>query len=498
MPTCWKRWTTARSGWRPGTSDIVRRVPKTLTPLSGLDAAFLYLESAGTPMHVGSLMLLDAPAHGDFHPRLLEHIAARLPRAPALRRVLHDAPLDLGHPMWGDALRLDLRRHIRRRRLPGKGGHDKLMALVGKLHAEPLSRERPMWQFVVVENVEPGMVALYSKVHHALLDGQGGIALAQAILDVAPPAKSKPRARGAKAAASPVSTRAGDGPDVADLARVATRSTVLQFANLLRALPATLRAIGGVREAAGLLAGLRQNLLFAPKTVFNRKIGPARSFAAASFPLDEVKAVARAHGVSLNDVVLAMCAGALRELLLEEDALPRKPLVAAMPVSLREAGDTGVDNQVSMVQCSLATDVADPVARLQAIRASTAQLKRRVAAFKGLIPTDFPGFAAPLWAAGLSRLWAAGSIAERLPALANVAISNVPGPPVPLYLAGARLRHYYPVSIVTHGLAFNLTVQSYAGSLECGLTCARDVVPRPEIVATAMAAALADLQLGIP
>lgn len=479
---------------------IVRRVPQTLTPLSGLDAAFLYLESAGTPMHVGSLMLLDAPARGDFHSQLVDHIAARLPRAPALRRVLHVAPLDLGHPMWGDALRLDLRRHIRRRRLPGKGGHDKLMALVGKLHAEPLPRDRPMWQFVVIENVEAGSVALYSKVHHALLDGQGGVALAQAILDIAPPASSKSRTRAsaAKAAGSPVSIRAGAGPATADLARVATRSTVRQFANLLRALPATVRGIGGVREAAGMLAGLRQNLLFAPKSVFNRKIGPARSFAAASFPLDAVKAVARAHAVSLNDVVLAMCAGALRALLIEEDALPRKPLVAAMPVSLREAGDTGVDNQVSMVQCSLATDVADPIARLHAIRASTAQLKRRVAAFKGLIPTDFPGFAAPLWAAGLSRLWAMGSIAERLPALANVAISNVPGPPGPLYLAGARLRHYYPVSIVTHGLAFNLTVQSYAGQLECGLTCARDVVPRPDIVATAMAAALAELQQGIP
>lgn len=470
-------------------------MPPALQPLSGLDAAFLYLESAGTPMHVGSLMLLDAPGRGPgFHAALLAHLRERLPRAQALRRVLHPAPLGIGHPVWGEAARVDLRRHVRRRRLPGAGGRDRLMALVGKLHAEPLPRDRPMWEFVVVENVEPGVVALYSKVHHALLDGQGGVALARAILDVAPPAPRTRHAAGATATGRRTAVAAPAAPSARDVARVATRSSVQQFARLLRALPETLRLAGGVGGAARLAGGLADNLLMAPRSVFNRRIGKARRFAAVSLPIDDVKAVARAHGASLNDVVLAVCAGALRDLLLAEDALPRKPLVAAMPVSLRAAGDERVDNQVSMVQCSLATDIADPAARLRAIRACTAQLKERVAAVKHLIPTDFPGFAAPLWAAGLSRLWGAGGIAERLPALANVAISNVPGPPVPLYLAGARLRHYYPVSIVTHGLAFNLTVQSYAGQLECGLTAARDVVPRPDVLARAMAAALTELQ----
>jgi len=208
--------------------------------------------------------------------------------------------------------------------------------------------------------------------------------------------------------------------------------------------------------------------------------------------------VARGFHVSLNDVVMAVCAGALRDLLLSVNKLPKKPLVAAMPVSLREAGNQDVDNQVSMVQCTLATHLADPVERLLAIRASTAQIKRRVATFKGLIPTDFPGLAAPLWAAGLSRLWARGRIAERLPPLANVAISNVPGPPMPLYLAGAKLRHYYPVSIVTHGLAINITVQSYAGQLEFGVTACDEVVARPEIVARAIAAAFTELKERLP
>ena len=212
-------------------------MPKSLTPLSGLDATFLYLESAGTPMHVGSVMLIELPARRgyDFHKALLAHIAERLPRAPALRRVLHEAPLGLGHPIWGEAAKVDLRRQIRKRRLPGTGGHAKLMSLVGKLHSELLDRQFPMWQFVVIENVEPGVVALYSKVHHALLDGQGGMALAQAILDVQPGKR-----KSAKALAHMETTAA---PRKRDLARTATRSTVNQFANLLRAMPATLKRI---------------------------------------------------------------------------------------------------------------------------------------------------------------------------------------------------------------------------------------------------------------
>jgi WS/DGAT/MGAT family acyltransferase len=458
---------------------------KALQPLSGLDAAFLYLEASGPPMHVGSVMLLEVPARQQpkFYDRLAAHLRERLPRAPVLRRQLHEAPFGLGHPLWSELPEVDLRRHLLRRRLPGAGGRARLDALIASLHAQVLPRERPLWQFVLVENVEPGVLALYSKVHHALLDGQGGMALARALLDLE--AKAPVRGRKKAAAHAPSRTRSRD------LARTASSATVRQFANLLRALPATIKA---ATPSGGMLSSLRSSLLLAPDSVFNRQVGPKRSYATLSLPLDEAKRIAKAQGASLNDVVLAVCAGALRKLLQGEGALPRAPLVAAMPVSLRESGNQQVDNQVSMVQCSLATDIADPIERLRAIQGSTAQLKQRVGAFKGLIPTDFPGLAAPLWAAGLSRLWGRGKLAERLPALANVAISNVPGPPVPLYLAGARLRHYHPVSIVVHGLAFNITVQSYAGALEFGLTACRDVIARPAVVAEAMAAAFEELR----
>lgn len=454
-----------------------------LRPLSGLDASFLYLEAMGTPMHVGSLMLLEAPADGvDFHAALLAHVGRRLRKARALRRVLEPAPLELTHPMWREMAPIDLADHILRRKLARPGGMAQVQALVAKLHAEPLDRSKPLWQFVVIEGLADGRIALYSKVHHALIDGQGGVALAQALLDLEPGQK-----RAADAEVEGLEP-AGATPGRRAVMGTAMRSALGQFARLLRAVPATLKvAAQAVRSGEGSLLGrIRDTVSLAPRTPFNVQVGPARSFATLSLPLERLKQVAKGHAVSLNDVVLAVCGGALRTLLLRRKALPARSLVAAMPVSLRAPGDGEINNQVSMVQCSLATELADPLARLQAIRTATLGIKDKVAAVRSLIPTDYPGLAAPIWVSGLSRLWSRGRIAEKLPPLANLAISNVPGPPFAVYLAGARLLHYFPVSIVTHGLALNITVQSYAGWLEFGVVACKDVLPRPQALMDAI------------
>jgi WS/DGAT/MGAT family acyltransferase len=472
-------------------------LPKRLRPLSGLDAGFLYLEAAGTPMHVGSLMLIESPRtrSADFHRDLVAHLAERLPRAPALRRVLQAAPLELGHPMWREAETIDLEHHVQRRRLPKPGTERQLMGLVGRLHAQMLERDRPLWQFVVIEGLASGLVGLYSKIHHAVLDGQGGVALAQALLDLEPQKRARRNAAEVAPAASPRRR---------DVARTALRANVQQLLKLLRAVPPVLKLANEAQgdsmlsRLRGGIGRLRESVLIAPRTPFNRQVSAQRSFAATSLPLDAVKRIARASGASLNDVVMSLCAGALRRYLSARDELPSKPLVAAMPISLRTSGDGESNNQVSMVQCPLPTDRADPIERLQAVSESTAGIKQRVAAVRGLIPTDFPGLAAPFWASGLSRLWARGRVAERLPPLANLAISNVPGPPVPLYLAGARVVEYYPVSIVTHGLGLNITVQSYAGRLEFGLTACREAVPKPEILARGLQLALDELSDRIP
>lgn len=471
-------------------------MPQRLRPLSGLDAGFLYLEAAGTPMHVGSLMLIEPPKKRswNFHRDLIAHLTERLPRAPALRRVLQPAPLDLGHPMWREVESLDLAVHVLKRKLPAPGSEKQLAGVVARLHAEMLDRERPMWQFVVIEGLASGEVALYSKIHHAVLDGQGGIALAQVLLDLEPSRPTRSRKR-------PIPETSQ--PRRRDAARTALRASAQQLVKLLRAVPPVLRVANAARQAGSgtlreRLTRLRDSVIFAPRTPFNRQVSEQRSFATASLALDEVKRVGRAFGVSLNDVVMTLCAGALREHLRQRKSLPAKPLIAAMPVSLRAAGDTELNNQVSMVQCPLPTHLDDPLERLRAVATATAGIKQKVNSVRGLIPTDFPGFIAPRWASGLSRWWARARIAERLPPLANVAISNVPGPPVPLYLAGARVAQYFPVSIVTHGLGLNITVQSYAGRLEFGITACREALPRPESLARGLHHALDELLEKVP
>ena len=443
-------------------------------------------------MHVGSLMLLQPPKgfDGDFHQRLREHVADRLYAAAPLRRVVERAPMGLGHPLWRDQAALDLDWHIQKRKLRAPGSHNALMGLVGRLHAEPMDRSHPLWQLVVIEGLADGRVALYSRLHHALLDGKGGIALARALLDTEPePESRQPRQ------AAPDSVPTGR-------ARLATRAagaTVGSLGRWLRGIPGTVRlAASGAAAPRRTYGSLRESVMLAPRTLFNVQVGDKRAFAVASLDLQRCKQVARGHGVSLNDIIMALCTSAVREVLIHRRALPERAMIAGMPVSLRAVDNNEANNQVSMVQCELPTDEPDPGARLERIHAATDQIKARVRAFSSLIPTDFPGLAAPFWAAGLSRLWQRGRLSERLPPLANLVISNVPGSPVPLYMAGAAVTHYYPISIVTHGLALNITVQSYAGSLEFGVLSCLDTLPRPQTLAGRLAGALDELEQGIP
>ena len=471
-----------------GGSKFVRPVASN-RPLSGLDAAFLYLEGLGTPMHVGSLMLLDPPkeATADFHQHLIDLVSDRLTSTKALRRVLEDAPLGLGHPIWREYAELDLDWHIQHRRVHAPGSMQALLNLTARLHAEPMDRGKPLWQLVVIDGLADGRVALYSRIHHALLDGQGGVALARALLDV----EANPKSPGHRLKPHAASRPTGS------LRRAATAagSTIGTWGRWMRGIPDTVKlAASSVTTPRQTLGTLRDSLMLAPRTPFNIQISETRALGVVSLPLQRCKAVARQQGVSLNDVIMALCASALRRTLKQKGQLPERPLVAGMPVSLRAEGDGESNNQVSMVQCELPTDEPDPVLRLLKIHAATDRIKHRVQAFSELIPTDFPGLAAPFWATGLSRLWKQGRLSERLPPLANLVISNVPGPPVPLYLAGARVDSYYPLSIVTHGLGLNITVQSYAGQLEFGILSCPSALPGPDRLARHLASALEELE----
>ncbi|HET7525183.1 MAG TPA: wax ester/triacylglycerol synthase family O-acyltransferase, partial [Burkholderiaceae bacterium] len=465
--------------------------------LSSLDASFLYLETPEMPMHVGSLAVYELPAgfKGSYVRELRRHIGSRLPILPAMRRRLWWMPLNLANPAWVDA-EPDLEHHIVEVKLPKSArsgdGMAQLEAQVAALHPVLLDRSRPLWRFYVLEGLGPSAagrrrVAVYTQLHHAAVDGQAAVALANAILDVTP----QPRAIEARPSTRTKQFRLGMG----EALRGALASEIQQVSNIVKELPATLSTLGSAAGAA-LKGSLVNSVLFggkggsgnvalAPKTPFNASVTTGRAFAGVSLPLGEIKRIGKAHGATINDMVLMVMSGALRRYLAKRRALPRKSLIATVPVSLRASGDTTSDNQASLTLVSLGTHIGDPMQRLQHICAATAAMKSTFGSVRSIVPLDFPSIGLPWLIEAATLLYGKAKIADRIPQVANLAISNVPGPPMPLYLAGARMLSNYPTSIVTHGLGLNVTVQSYAGSLDFGIMA--DAAAMPDVAALARA-----------
>jgi WS/DGAT/MGAT family acyltransferase len=475
-----------------------------LQPLSGLDALFLQFESPEMPMHVGSLSLLELPKgyRGDFSREVRKLIGARLHLAEAFRRKLVPMPLGLANPVWMRTDDIDLDHHIRRVTLPKPGTLAQLEACVGRLHAKALDRDRPLWELVVIDGLGgelKGHVGYYAKVHHAAIDGQAGVALTQAMLDLTPVPRTVPPAR----QEPPVQT-----PTTARRLQLAVAQTTQQLRTLAKLLPAAASAmratIGSAdapapgQPAAEPRQSTRGAPLLAPRTPLNVAICSARVFTTASLPLAELKQVARVLDASLNDVVLALCSGALRRWLAAHGGVPSAPIAAGVPFTVRNAGDASASNKVSMMRANLATHLADPAARLAQIHASMRFGKAVTGRLRALVPTDYPSLGSAWLVGGLG--WLAGVLGHRLPpgthlpSLAPVAISNVPGPPMTLYVAGARVVHYWPASIVIHGLALNITVQSYADWLDIGLTACKQAVPDLSRFKRHLAASFAELK----
>ncbi len=452
--------------------------------LSGLDATFLYLETPENPMHVGSLHVYELPPgyKGNFVDDVRKHIAGRMHLAPVFRRKLLNMPFEMANPIWVAEDDLDIEYHIRSTVLPKPGSREQLDKLVGRLHSSLLDRSRPLWEFYVIEGLQTAPdapkgarhVAFYAKVHHAALDGASGIVLANAMLDVGPVPRKVP--------AQPTSRVAdADTFGIGELAAAGVRHTAAQSVKLVRALPTLARTVWDRLRPSAAEAAVRgkapQGNWFAPRTPLNVAITNQRSFASLSLPLSEARHIAKGNAVTINDVVLAICSGALRHYLADIDALPADPLLAGVPVSLREAGNTEMNTQASMMRVSLASHLADPLERLHAIRDSSAAAKATMASMKSVMPTDFPSLGAPWLISGIAGLFGRSRLANRMPPITNVAISNVPGPQYPLYLAGAKMLTYYPVSIAVHSVALNITVESYNGSLDFGLTACRKAMP---------------------
>jgi len=458
--------------------------------LSGLDGAFLHLETADTPMHVASLHLFDLPPgyRSDFYTAIKRQMRRRLNLAPVFTRKLAPMPLQFANPAWVTEDRIDLDYHVQRVTLAPPGTQAQLEDAAARLHSELLDRSRPLWRLYVFDGLQSGQAAYYIKVHHAVLDGQAGVLLAQALFDITPNARPA-RAAGAKSA------RPAEHPGKGELAAAALKHDISQFIKLARHLPDVVRTLAGLlKTTPGAPKGrLGQNFSFGPKTPINVAITGERGFAALSIPLDLLKQLAVAHEAKLNDIVLALCSGALRRYLAHHRGIPKKPLIAAMPISLRDAGNTDYTTQATMSLVNLNTHIADPIKRLHAIRDAAGAIKELARRARGVLPTDFPTITVPWILHGLASLYGRSHIADAMPPIANVVISNVPGPQVPLYAAGARMATYWPMSIPEHGVGLNITVMSYAGAMGFGFTTARNAVPDARALSTALTAALDEL-----
>jgi WS/DGAT/MGAT family acyltransferase len=451
--------------------------------LTGLDAAFLALESHTVTGHVGSVCILDPSTAPE--PLTLERftrvVESRLPLVPPMRRRLVEVPLGLDQPYWIEDPDFDVEFHVRELALPAPGSDQQLAEQVARLHARPLDRTRPLWEIYLIFGLQGGRVAIFSKVHHAAIDGVSGNELLAALLDVSPEGRLLPDPA-ARAVERPPGTvellarsavsLAGSPLRVARLSLDLLRSAPVLAGAALPRLPLLDRLPGRDHEAILSQPGLR-----APATPFNRSITQHRRWAFTGLPLAEVKRIKNAYGTTVNDVVMALCAGALRRWLDDHDALPEVPLIAAVPVSVRTEAQRGtLGNRVSTMLAALPTHIPSPGRRLRAVHEAMRAAKEQHGALPADLLADVTQFAMPALAGQAARVAARLRLLERA-GLFNLFISNVPGPNVPLYYAGAELLAYYPLSAITDGQGLNITVMSYRDNLYFGMVACRELVP---------------------
>jgi diacylglycerol O-acyltransferase len=482
--------------------------------LSSMDASFLYLETPEMPMHVGSMAIFRLPEDykGNFFEDFKAMIASRLHIAPILKARLEKAPLDIDHPSWVEDDQFDIDRHIFRGSLPAPYDRATLERIVGWMHAKLLNRARPLWEFYVFEGMKDNEIGLYSKMHHACIDGGAGAALTNMIYDVTPVPRQvdpptarkiaqEPRDIAANlidsyqalwrqpfdASAAPKSLelpRSGKS----DLGSILFDNAMFQIENAVKFagnVPAMLKSVS---EVVGKISDPKSRdsiaSMMSPPTILNKVISSERSFAGTSISLSRAKAVAKLSGGKLNDVVLALASGVVRRYLIERSALPAKSLTAAVPISLREEGNSEANNQVFGMICSIATNIEDPKARLEAIIAQSTKSKEMSHPLRALMPqvSNISMLGAPILVQILALLYSRSNLSDVLPPAANITVSNVPGPRQTLYAAGAELLHIFPVSISTHGLALNITVQSYRDQLDFGFIAGANIIPHVQLL----------------
>lgn len=460
--------------------------------LTSVDAQFLALENARQSGHVGGLAILDPSTAPEGKLELLDiqrMLAERLPLLPPLRWRLAEVPFGLDYPYWVDDPDFDLDFHVRELALPPPGTDEKLAEQVARIVSRPLDRARPLWELYLIHGLEDGCVAMLTKIHHATIDGLSGAEIMAVLFDLEPEGRELPERSG---------RRGGERPsEVEMLARGLIglpRYPLRMFRALPGALPNLDETAFGSLPGAETVARLSQRVRRfrkpqeggelerpahrPPRTSFNGRVSPHRRFVFGQLGLDQVKAVKNAHECTVNDVVVAICAGAVRRWLISHTELPGSPLVAQIPVSVRTEEQQGTyGNRIMLMSAPLFTNVVDPVDRLRQTHEALDSMKRRHQAMPAELLQDANHFIPPAVFARAARATFSLATSRRGRPTWNLVISNVPGPQFPLYCAGAKLKANYPVSVVTDGMGLNITVMSYCGHMDVGIVTDRDQIP---------------------
>ncbi len=451
--------------------------------LSGLDASFLYLETANTPMHIGGLSIYDPSTAEGGHvtfKQILANLTARAQRIAALTNTLVEVPLSLDHPYWRADGDFDPEFHIRHIALPKPGDWRQLCIQVSRLHARPLDRAHPLWEMYIIEgldNVEgypPGCFAVLSKMHHAAIDGASGVEIASIIHDLEPSPEKYPEVR-------PIETeRMPSNLELLWRAQINTIKTPLRVFSVARnTLP------GLTRFVTGMAAGNINRVTDLPRTRFNTNVSPHRVFDSVLFKLKDIKAIKSSiEGVTVNDVALAICGGGLRKYLESKSELPRKSLAAMAPINVRTKDKLGTaGNQVSQMTVRIGSHIEDPIERLLSVSKGTRHAKELTNAIGAKSMTDYAQFIPSTLTASAARLASRMGLVNRIKPLYNCVITNVPGPQVPLYFTGARMISSFGMGPPIDGTGLFHAIGSYCGTFNIAVCCCREMMPDPAFYA---------------
>ena len=447
--------------------------------LSGLDASFLYLETANSPMHIGGLAIYDpsTAAGGKVSfKQIIANTTARAQHVAAMTNTLVEVPMSLDHPYWRSDGNFDPEFHIRHIALPKPGDWRQLCIQVSRLHARPLDRAHPLWELYIIEGLDnikgypPGCFAMLTKMHHAAIDGASGVEIAAAIHDLKP----------LKGQAPQITTNKGDRiPTNMELiwrAQINNIKTPFRFISVARnTIP------GFAKFATGLARGKLSRVKTIPRTRFNTNISPHRVFDAVQFPLDDIKTIKSAvDGVTVNDVAISICGGALRKYLMSKNELPEDSLVAMAPINIRTQDKLGTaGNQVSQMTVQVRSDVEGPIHRLIAVRDGTNKAKELTNAIGAKTMTDYAQFIPSTLSASAARLASRVGLSNRGKPIYNCVITNVPGPQVPLYFTGAKMLSTFGLGPPIDGTGLFQAIGSYCGLFNIAVCSCREMMPDP-------------------